>query len=260
MKRIILFVGILLSTAVFAETGCFLAAEKNQTLAQEGNCSLQHSPCSTFKIAISLMGFNEGILIDEKSPELPFKEGYVDYLEKWKQPHNPSTWMQNSNVWYSQVITNKLGFEKFRYYINKFKYGNQNIVGDKGKNNGLTNSWLSSSLKISGAEQVAFLQKLLANKLPVSNKSQELTKKILFVEQMPGGWELYGKTGSGNILNIDGSPNEDCQIGWFVGWLQKDNRTITFAHYIQDEQKVDTSAGRRAKEEAKKKLLALINE
>ncbi len=40
--------------------------------------------CS-FNIAISLMGYNEGVLIDELHPTLPFKKGYVDYIEKWKQ-------------------------------------------------------------------------------------------------------------------------------------------------------------------------------
>ncbi len=47
----------------------------------------------------------------------------------------------------------------------------------KGKNNGLTNAWLSSSLEISPEEQIAFLQKLAADQLPVSLKAQEMTKK-----------------------------------------------------------------------------------
>ncbi|ASX27927.1 hypothetical protein BA173_03570 [Rickettsia sp. MEAM1 (Bemisia tabaci)] len=53
-----------------------------------------------------------------------------------------------------------------------FSYGNQDTSGDKGKNNGLTNAWLSSSLEISPEEQIAFLQKLAADQLPVSLKAQ----------------------------------------------------------------------------------------
>ncbi|WP_410526374.1 penicillin-binding transpeptidase domain-containing protein [Rickettsia rhipicephali] len=57
--------------------------------------------------------------------------------------------MKNSCVWYSQIITNKeLGIEKFRDYVTQFDCGNRDISGDKGKNNGLTNAWFSSSLEI----------------------------------------------------------------------------------------------------------------
>ncbi|AFC70333.1 putative beta-lactamase [Rickettsia amblyommatis str. GAT-30V] len=49
-----------------------------------------------FKIAISLMGYDDGFLIDETHPKLPFKEGYADYLEVWKQSQTPKDWMKNS--------------------------------------------------------------------------------------------------------------------------------------------------------------------
>jgi beta-lactamase class D len=116
------------------------------------------------------MGYNEGILIDETHPELPFKEGYVDYVESWKRPQTPTSWIKNSCVWYSQITTQKLGIKKFSDFLQKFNYGNHNTSGDVGENNGLTESWLGSSLQISPQEQVTFLQKLLDNKLPVSVK------------------------------------------------------------------------------------------
>lgn len=244
----------LLSPSVFASAKSFLMKENNQILMQEGNNQYRHAPCSTFKIAISLMGYNEGILQDENHPELPYKEGYVDWLEVWKHPHNPKTWMKNSCIWYSQIITQKLGMEKFQNYLKSFNYGNQDASGDKGKNNGLTNSWLSSSLEISAEEQIAFLQNLLNNQLPVSQKSHDITKNLLFLEVLDGDWKLYGKTGSGYQLNQDGSRNEDRQIGWFVGWITKGSRTIIFACYIEDKEKIEGSAGKRAKEEAKEKL------
>lgn len=45
---------------------------------KEGDCASRYAPCSTFKIAISLMGYEEGLLVDKTHPKLPFKEGYVD--------------------------------------------------------------------------------------------------------------------------------------------------------------------------------------
>ena len=75
---------------------------------------------------------------------------------------------------------------------------------------------------------------------------------------LDGGWKLYGKTGGGYQLNRDGSRNEDRQIGWFVGWITKGSRTIIFACYIEDKEKIEGSAGKRAKEEAKEKIVQWI--
>ncbi|WP_375332929.1 MULTISPECIES: class D beta-lactamase [unclassified Candidatus Tisiphia] len=262
MKKLIFYlsIGLLFNTSSLADTKCFLVKENDKIIKQEGDCASRYAPCSTFKIAISLMGYEEGLLVDETHPELPFKEGYVDWLDRWKQPHNPTTWMQNSCVWYSQVLTQKLGMSKFKDYVIKFNYGNQNVSGDKGKNNGLTNSWLSSSLEISPEEQVVFLQSLIDNKLPISLKSHEMTKNILFVEELPSGWRLYGKTGNGSQLNKNRTKKLDLQQGWFVGWIQKDNRTIVFVNHITDDSKQDTYASLRAKAEAKEKLLHLIKD
>lgn len=252
----------LLNTIIFSQamagTKCFIGTEGNTILLQEGDCTQRHSPCSTFKIAISLMGFNENILIDETHPEWPYKEEYAAELDLWKQSYNPTTWLKNSCIWYSRVITKQLGMDKFKRYVTKFNYGNQDLSGDKGKNNGLTNAWLSSSLAISPKEQIVFLGKLITSKLPVSPKAQEQTRKILFVEKMPNSWELFGKTGSGYLLNEDGTRNLERGTGWYIGWLQKGDKKIVFAHYMESDFKEDPSSGKLAREIAKKKLLTLI--
>ena len=62
---------------------------------------------------------------------------------------------------------------------------------------GLTDSWVSSSLKILPKEQADFLQKLVECKLPVSRESYDKTKKIMFIQEMSGGWKLCGKGGNG---------------------------------------------------------------
>lgn len=205
------------------------------------------------------MGYDAGFLIDETHPEIPFKEGYDDYLEVWKQPHTPQDWMKNSCVWYSRLITQELGYEKFHDYIIKFDYGNQDASGDKGKDNGLTNAWLSSSLEISPEEQAIFVQKLVNKKLSISEKAVEMTKNILFIEDFADGWKLYGKTGSGNRLNEDRTTKlKDRQIGWFVGWLQKNDRIVFFVNFIEDTEHHDSYASLRSRAAAKAKLKALI--
>lgn len=207
------------------------------------------------------MGYDSGILIDATHPQWPFKEGYSDFRDRWKQEHNPVNWMGNSCVWYSQVLTKRLGITKFYEHVKKFSYGNMDVSGDKGTDNGLTNSWLSSSLEISTEEQVTFIKKLVDNKLPVSLHSHEMTKSILFIEELPNGWKLYGKTGSGNLLSQDRTIKLETQHGWFVGWIEKGNKIIVFASHITDDnnKKEDLSAGKRAQSDAKEKLIKIID-
>ncbi len=48
-----------------------------------------------------------------------------------------------------------------------------------------------------------------------------------FAEELPNGWELDGKTGAGDFFNHDDL--KDKQIGWFIGWIQKEGRAVAFA-------------------------------
>lgn len=255
MKKIIILSLLFLMNLTFANANCFLASENNKILEQTGECTSRHAPCSTFKVALSAMGYNEGILSDETTPQLQFEKGYPDWLEIWKHPHTPTSWMKHSCVWYSQVITKKLGTKKFQNYLTEFNYGNQDISGDPGQNNGLTRSWLSSSLKISPEEQITFLQKLVNKTLPVSLKSHEMTKKILFLENLEEDWKLYGKTGSGHVKDPNDLLNEDTKLGWFIGWIEKGDRTIVFAHYLEGKEEL---LSQRAKKEAKERLISLV--
>ncbi|ETZ04418.1 class D beta-lactamase [Holospora undulata] len=260
MKKVILLLcSIMLSAGIAFADGCFIAKENGKVLQSEGDPEKRYAPMSTFKITLSLIGFDSGILIDEMHPVWPFKEGYVDWREVWKQDQTPKSWMKESCVWYSQVLTKQLGMENFKKYVTKFDYGNKDLSGDKGQNNGLTNAWLSSSLQISSAEQVAFLQKMLAGKLPVKLHAVTMTKNILFVEELKNGWKFYGKTGMGSLLNADGTKNPDLYHGWFIGWIEKGDRRIIFSNHIEDDKKEEIGASQRAKLDAKEKMTKIID-
>lgn len=156
--------------AAAAENVCTVLADASTgvILVQEGECDRRVPPASTFKVPIALMGYDAGFLEDEHDPALPFKEGYPDWIESWRSDTDPAAWMKNSVVWYSQQVTQALGKEKFAGYVEAFGYGNADVSGDKGKDNGLTRSWLSSSLRISPLEQLDFLAKIVGRKLPAS--------------------------------------------------------------------------------------------
>jgi beta-lactamase class D len=212
----------------------FADAHTAQILEEHGSCDAAVTPASTFKIAISLMGFDARILENEHAPAWPFREGYLDWRPEWRQTTDPASWIKYSVVWYSQQVTQKLGPVRFQDYVRALHYGNEDVSGDPGKHNGLTRAWLSSSLKISPHEQLAFLEKLLNRQLPVSSHAIDMTRAITRIDPSDG-WEIHGKTGTGAPIGADGTRDEAHSYGWFVGWARKGAAIIVFARLIQDE-------------------------
>lgn len=255
MRKVILFLsGIILCVGpAWANQQCFLAKEKGQVLKSEGDCASAYAPESTFKIALSLMGFDSGILKSESKPSWSLPEGIDPYINVCKGDHDPRTWMRDSCLWYSRILTTKLGMQKFQDYVTKFSYGNMDLTG------GLTNAWISSSLKISPERQSEFLQKIVDQNLPISHSSYDKTKKIMFIQEMAGGWKLYGKTGNGKLFDSNGNKT-DLQHGWFVGYIEKGDRRIVFASHVADSEKESIFASFRARNEALIKLWYLIDE
>lgn len=209
----------------------------DQIITQLGpNIHKQMSPCSTFKIPLSLMGYDAKILKNETNPTWDFQEDYDNWLASWKTSLSPLSWMKYSCVWYSKVLSLELGIEKIQNYLISFEYGNQDVSGGLAEPGPSTPFWINSSIKISPKEQVEFLQKMNRFQLPISTKATRMTKAILFKEELPEGWKLFGKTGwSGSDITKD---NNSLEHGWFVGWIEKDNCFYPFAYLICDK-KID---------------------
>ena len=87
-----------------AKSPCVAIADaaSGKVLKQQGRCDQRVTPASTFKIAISLMGYDAGFLIDEHRPALSFQKGYPDWIPEWRATTDPARWIKNSVVWYSQ--------------------------------------------------------------------------------------------------------------------------------------------------------------
>lgn len=261
MKRILLLVLLsVFSVNIFAnelklneyfndKNGCFILYSLNESkLIEKYNpkrCAERISADSTFKIPLSLMAFDQGIINqktqfkwDGKNRDLPF----------WNQDQTPKSWLSNSTVWVSQLLTPKLGLEKIKQYLKEFNYGNQDFSGDPGLNNGLTKAWLSSSLKISADEQLNFLKALANNQLLVSKDAMLNTKENMYLETSPNSWKLYGKTGSGHSQQKLNNKTEH-QDGWFVGFITKANQRYLFVVNFTDLQTPQSkeAGGARAK-------------
>jgi bla regulator protein BlaR1 len=224
-------------------------AASGQRLVREGRCGERVTPASTFNIAVSLMGYDSAILHDAHTPAWPFKPGYADWNPSWRASTDPTSWIGNSVVWYAQQVTARLGAQRFGQYVEQFKYGNQDVSGDPGKDNGLALSWINSSLAISPDEQVDFLGKIVKRELPVSAAAYDMTARLTLVGTLANGWEIHGKTGTANPVLPDGKDDNAHQYGWFVGWAKKGSRTLVFARLELDESKQGSFAGLRVKQD-----------
>lgn len=223
-------------------------AHSGEVLKEEGACDTRATAASTFKLPISLMGYDAGILKDAHHPVWPFKQGYPDWRAVWKSDTDPAKWMKESVVWYSQQITARLGAERFAAYVRDFGYGNADVSGDPGQNNGLTRAWLTSSLEISPREQAAFLGRMVRRELGVTTAAYGMTAELAKIGQQPGGWTVYGKTGSGPSKNADGAKSSARPWGWFVGWATKGERTVVFARLTRDTSKPAQPSGPAARD------------
>ncbi len=235
--------------ASYADTSCTVLADAatGRILSQDGTCDRPTPPASTFKIAIALMGYDSGFLTSETAPTLPFKKGYPDWRKEWRTDINPTSWMKESVVWYSQAVTRALGMERFASYVRAFDYGNHDVSGDAGKDNGLMRAWLSSSLRITPLQQIDFVGRLVRRDLPVSAHAYAMTEAILEAHDLPNGWTVRGKTGTGFAVNKDGSANRKRPFGWYVGWASRGDRTVLFARLRQftQPQPITLSSGER---------------
>lgn len=197
-------------------------------LFREGPCGQRFSPCSTFKFPLALMGFDSGVLKDAHDPVWDYRPEFKSSMERQKITTDPTIWLRESIVWYSQEITRRLGMERFRAYVDGFGYGNRDLAGNPGRNDGLTQSWLGSSLEISTDEQVRLLSRFFARTLPVSGRACDLTLASMPVFEAEGGWTVRGKTGSGWLRDAAGATDRRRPLGWFMGWAEKGGRRVVF--------------------------------
>lgn len=180
-------------------------------------------PCSTFKVPNALIALDAGVLADAETvlkwtPQLADAKGPLPQVpQDWMRDHTLRSAMQYSVLWYFQEVARRVGEERYGKYLAAFDYGNRDISG------GIDRFWLSSSLRISADEQVAFLKKLHAAQLPVSRHALDVVKDVIVLETTPE-YRLSGKTGTGPLP--DGSGRS---INWLVGYLEAGGDVYVYA-------------------------------
>lgn len=252
MALLLLFSNVLASAIDFknifrGKDACFLLYDlkANKIVIEYNNyrhCQKRVFACSTFKIPIALMAFDQNILQDENT--IIKWDGVKREFDQWNRDQTPKSWLNYSSIWVSQQLTPQIGMGKIKRYLRIFHYGNQDMSG------GITKAWLSSSLQISPYEQLIFLKNFWQENLPISIRAIRLTKKSIHQETLSGGNIISGKTGSG-MDDLKGY-----RVGWFVGHLTHGSSEYIFVTNFTDLKRPSSlSAGEEAKNITKKLLL-----
>lgn len=173
-------------------------------------------PASTFKIPNTLIGLATGAVSDVD--EVFSYDGKPQPLKSWEKDMSLREAIKVSCVPVYQELARRTGLNNMRLALEKLDYGN-NEIGTH-----VDLFWLEGPLAISPVEQARFLARLAQKKLPLPEKALAQTREILLTERN-SGWSLFAKTGTA----ARSTPN----IGWWVGWVEKEGKIYTFALNIE---------------------------
>ena len=200
-------------------TGSFVMYDENNdlfTFVNQDQFKTEFTPASTFKICNSLIGLETGVIRDQDFV-IPWDKVERN-LPVWNKDHDLKSAFKNSTVWYYQELARRVGGDKMKFWLNKCNYGNTDTTG------GIDCFWLTGGLRITPEKQVDFLRKLKNNQLPFSQRSMDITKEIM-ISKDTLNYVLRTKTGWGE--------DENQMVGWYVGYMEKENNTYYFATCIQ---------------------------
>ncbi len=191
----------------------FDVAKDTMLISDEARARKRFTPASTFKIANSLIGLDTGAVknVDEV---LPYG-GKPQRIKEWERDMGLREAIKMSNVPIYQELARRIGIERMREGVKKLGYGNMEI------GNVVDRFWLEGPLAISAVEQAEFLHRLVNGSLPISPDAVRAVKEITLLEKTDT-YELHAKTG----WFVGPTPPE---IGWWVGWIVKENKVCPFA-------------------------------
>jgi beta-lactamase class D len=172
-------------------------------------------PASTFKIPLSLIALESGVVEDPDKDVFKW-DGTKRDVEAWNRDHTLRSAMADSVVPVFQEIARRIGAELMRNYVVLLDYGNHNIGG------GIDQFWLTGEMRIDPIQQIDFVDRLRRNALLVSKRSQDLVRDMMPVTKV-GDAVIRAKTA---LLDAEGG---NPPLGWLVGWAGKGSTQTAFA-------------------------------
>lgn len=196
--------------------GSIIVYDANENKAYEHNPERNQtafSPASTFKILNSMIALESGAIQDDLA--ILTWDGFERSIPIWNQDYNLRRAFRFSTVWFYQVLARRTGYERMKNWVTAADYGNQNI----GDESDIDTFWLGGDLEITPRQQIDFLQRFYLGDLPFAAENIALVKDIMIVEQTPE-YIIRAKTGWANT------------VGWYVGYLERDENVYFFATNI----------------------------
>lgn len=209
-NRVFSEAGVAGTAVIYDETG------QRWLVHNRERASRAYSPASTFKVFNAMAALDSGAVKDEF--EVIRWDGKERMYPMWNRDHSLASGMKYSVVWFYQEMARRIGAGRMQRWLDQVGYGNHRIGG------AIDMFWLDESLRISAIQQVEFLRRLATGSLPFSERAQETVRRITVVEDAPG-WILHAKTGWATHGAADGKAD----LGWVVGWLERDGRRWFYA-------------------------------
>jgi beta-lactamase class D len=208
----------------FAEQGlqgCFAMFDNGQgTISVHNNKMYTDSqliPYSTYKIMISLMGIEKGVVNDD-STLIPWGGLKSDDTAKNKDLTLDRAFKLSTNDHFMTILK-KLGRPAVQSFMDSVFYGNQ-ITNDS-----LT-FWHNGQLRISPDAQLALVKRLYFKQLkPFQERTHRIVTRMMEQEKN-NLYKLAYKTGTGK----DAQGNWE---GWMVGWIEENIHPYFFVLHVK---------------------------
>lgn len=179
--------------------------------------NMGHLPASTFKIPNSIIALESGVVTNDST--LIIWDGEKRWNENWNQDLIFKDAFHLSCVPCYQQVARTVGVEKMKSLLAKFNYGIMEVDSST-----IDIFWLEGESKITQFQQIDFLKRFYLSKLPISERTETIMKKIMVIDENPN-YKISGKTGW-SIRN--GNNN-----GWFVGYLEVKKNVYFFSTNVE---------------------------
>jgi beta-lactamase class D len=193
-------------------TGTFVlrGADGALTLVDAGRAATPAVPASTFKIPHTLIALETGAVAGVEEV-LPYG-GRDQPVDAWERDMSLREALPASNAAIYQEVARRVGIEREAQWLDRLGYGDEEVGAD------VERFWLDGPLEISPIAQAQWLARLADRSLPASRAAQDATAELTRIESTPAG-TLHGKTG----WRFEVAPG----TGWFVGWVERPDGTVT---------------------------------